>query len=127
MLPPPLGEILISNSTTAMITYRVLRDGSIPSSISLVRKVMSGCGKSCIGRLLRNLAHHSQKSLHLASSSAALLHHLPTPKATFPYHEDTEKIQYETTMENEQAKKNESWDYPTANKWHLQQEGTRTL
>ena len=40
MLPPSLGAILISDSTMAMSTYRVLRDGSVPSSRALVRKVM---------------------------------------------------------------------------------------
>ena len=62
ILTPSLGAILIYNSTTTMSTFRVLRDGPVSSSRALVRKFLSGYGKGCVGRLLRNLTHHSQKS-----------------------------------------------------------------
>ena len=126
MLPPSLRAITICNSTTTMGTFRILRDSSIPSSRALLQKVMSRCGKGYVGRLLRNLAHHSQKSLHLANSSIALQHHIPTPNTPFLYHDDTNDTRYKTAMEDQTTKNNEHIYYPTAIKWQLQQDRTRT-
>ena len=39
------GAILIANSTASMTTYRTLRDGTIESNRTLVRKSLPGCGK----------------------------------------------------------------------------------
>ena len=87
---------------------------------------MSACGKGWVGRLLRNLTHHSQKSCHQASSSVALYHHLTTPKTPFPYHDNTQETQYKATMVKQTTKNSEHMDYPTAIKWQLQQDKTRT-
>ena len=95
MLPPAIPAIYISDSTTSTGVYRSLRDGTITSNRALVRKILSGCGKGCVGRLLRNLAHHSIKAQHLASYSAALHHHMYNSRGPFDFQYSREKPQYE--------------------------------
>ena len=79
------GAILIANSTASMTTYRTLRDGTIKSNRTLVRKSLPGCGKGVRGQLLPDLAHHITHSLHLASHSAALHHDVTHPRKPFQY------------------------------------------
>ena len=68
-----------------MTTYRTLRDGTIESNRTLVRKIQPGLGEGAGGQLLCNLAHHSTCSFHLASHSVALYHHFPHTRTPFQY------------------------------------------
>ena len=55
MLPPGLGTIIFADSTTSIALYRTIRDGTIISNRAMVRKILSGCGKATVGKLMRNL------------------------------------------------------------------------
>ena len=127
ILPPSLGAILIADSTTSISTYRTLRDGHVVSNRALVRKIMSGCGKGTVGRLLRNLTHHSQQALHLTSSSSAIHHHYPKSKTPFPYN-GKQNIQYQSAqLEEEEEDEQGLTDFAAIIKRHFQQETTRKL
>ena len=76
MLPPGLGTIIFADSTTSIALYRTIRDGTIISSRAMVRKILSGCGKATVGKLMRNLLLWSVPTKNMIATSAALHHSL---------------------------------------------------
>ena len=83
MLPPGLGAVIFADSTTSIALYRTIRDGTIISSRAMVRKILSGCGKATVGKLMRNLALWSVTTKNMMATSAALHYTLPLPSEPF--------------------------------------------
>ena len=110
-LPPGQNAILFADALASIATYRSIRDGTVETERKLIRRTFTGCGKSTGSRLMRNIAHHSTKTLHMTSSFLALNHNLPHPQSPYKYHNNS-KISYGHEEEDESNTSKEEEDSP---------------